>query len=202
MKRILIICLFLLSILAGCSTEEKVIDTGNFEDLEAGIISRKSEYGERIYIKKNAEYFEIEMEEMNPWKIGFFNIDGGEIELVLGVYKESPHHPVMAKRIFFYNLGEGRIIPKYRMSRLSYPFVDYIMYDIDSDGLDEIIAIEIMADGSHALGGYNWRNFSFERSYGSDEILKDVSFTKELPKIIIDDVEYSLYLDSEILRWK
>lgn len=183
--------------------EERTVSTAELEHLGARITTSDGEYGERLHIKNGDGEFTIEMPEMNPWRVEFCNIDGGDPELVLGVYKESPYHPEMAKRIFFYNIGEGKIIPKYRMSRLSYPMEDYILYDIDSDGFDEIIAIELMENGEYALGGYNWRNFSFERSYESKETYKEIKFTGEASaEIIIDGAKYNLYLDEEILRWK
>ena len=107
--------------------------------------------------------YEREFKELNPWKIQTCDVDGNHRrEIALGVYKEASFHPVMAKRPFLYRWDKGDIVPMWRGSRLSRPFEDYIFFDIDADGKDEIIAIERLSDGKKLINSYSWAGFGFE----------------------------------------
>lgn len=100
---------------------------------------------------------------LKPWKIALGDVDGNGIdEISMGVYKESPLHPVMAKRPFIYSFIDGEMQPKWRGSRLSRPFIDYDFYDIDHDGVDELISIEILKEGRNLINVYKWKGFGFE----------------------------------------
>lgn len=174
-----ILWLFLILSMVGCGPKEQVLDRAESNEYVLEIISTGMTYGEKLVIKKGDETYTIEMAEMNPWRVEFCNVDGGEPEVALGVYKESPFHEVMARRIFFYNLDGTALVPKYRMSRLSYPFVDFTMYDLDEDGRDEILAVEWMKDGGQRVGAYEWTNFGFERVYESDPLPEDAHASEE-----------------------
>ncbi|NLK86595.1 MAG: hypothetical protein GX279_03775 [Clostridiaceae bacterium] len=117
----------------------------------------------------------ISLKAFNPWKVQTCDVDGdGMPEVSFGVYKTSRFHPVMAKRPFIYDLHENGISPKWRGSRLSRPFDDYIFSDINSDGADEIVSIEHLADGRKAVNSYAWKGFGFEgigESCAYDDIL-------------------------------
>lgn len=117
----------------------------------------------------------ISLKAYNPWKVQTCDVDGdGTLEVSFGVYKTSRFHPVMAKRPFIYDLHENGISPKWRGSRLSRPFDDYIFSDINSDGADEIVSIEHLADGRKAVNSYVWKGFGFEgigESGAYDDIL-------------------------------
>lgn len=122
---------------------------------------RKSGVEEEIIIK---EIYRNDLSDINPWKVQTCDVDGdGKIEISLGVYKTSPLHPVMAKRPFIYDWVNGGIFPKWRGSRLSRPFDDYVFLDIDSDGKDELISIEYLSDGDKVLASYLWKGFGFEK---------------------------------------
>lgn len=126
----------------------------------------KKEYGEEVIIFKMEEGKEIyrkNFSSLNPWKIVIGDVDGDKIDdISIGVYKKSPLHPVMAKRPFIYSFKDGKIVPKWRGSRLSKPFTDYGFYDIDGDGVDEIVAIEILEDNRKTINTYKWKGFGFE----------------------------------------
>lgn len=108
---------------------------------------------------------------LNPWKLMTGDIDGDGIEEIsIGVYKESPLHPVMAKRPFIYSFDGEQIVPKWRGSRLSRPFEDYLLYDIDKDGVCEIVASERLENGKMLLNSYKWRGFGFEGFKESKEL--------------------------------
>jgi hypothetical protein len=139
--------------------------------------SHESVYGDSLLIityegtggKINVlqKYF---MEELNPWRVQTADVDGdGNIEISLGVYKTARYHPVCDKRPFLYNWHKDGISPKWLGSRLSRPFEDYIFTDIDGDGMDELIAIEMLANGNKVINTYKWKGFGFEGIGQSDE---------------------------------
>ena len=104
---------------------------------------------------------------LNIWKLCQGDLEGdGDPEIGLGVYKKSPHHQVMARRPFFYSLDEGNLKPKFRASRLSLPMEDFILYDIDKDGREEVVSIE-RRDDQYFLAGYHYLNFHLSRDYFS-----------------------------------
>ncbi len=123
-------------------------------------------------LKKN---YEREFNNLNPWKVQVCDVDGDRRkEIALGVYKESEFHPVMAKRPFLYHWEKDDIAPFWRGSRLSRPFEDYIFFDINSDGKDEIIAIERLKDGKRLINAYGWVGFGFE-SIGESMPYEDIT---------------------------
>lgn len=143
------------------------VDGDSNEELLAIEGGGKEFYGDKLVLlsydnglKKN---YEREFKALNPWKIQTCDVDGdGRREIAMGVYKEASFHPVMAKRPFLYHWDKGDIVPMWRGSRLSRPFEDYIFFDIDADGRDEIIAIERLQDGKALINAYRWAGFGFE----------------------------------------
>ncbi len=196
-KQRAILTLFLLMVLlfcVSCTKKERILDETAHDGLTVQIVGKDEVYGEALLLQKETEENRIMMPEMEPWQVDFCNIDEGEVELALGVHKESPYHPVKTRRIFFYTIEDLRLVPKYRMSRLTYPFTDFRMMDIDEDGRDEILALEQMRDGSFVIGGYRWTNFGFERVYASEEMVPEDFFAREQGK--------NLHLNGERIEWE
>ncbi|MDR7856846.1 hypothetical protein [Tissierella sp.] len=140
-------------------------DSNNY--LVTLIGSRWKKYGKEVIIysleDEAKEIYRKDYSELKPWKIVIGDIDGDGMEDVsIGVYKESPLHKVMAKRPFIYSYIKGALQPKWRGSRLSRPFTDYTFHDIDEDGVDEIISIEILEDNRKIINSYKWKGFGFE----------------------------------------
>ncbi|MDI6706238.1 MAG: hypothetical protein QME73_08280 [Bacillota bacterium] len=108
-----------------------------------------------VYSKDMADY--------SPWRIQTADVDGdGAREISIGVYKTARLHPVMAKRPFIYCWdGEG-LRPRWLGSRLSRPFTEYVFGDLDGDGKDEIIAVEVLKDGQNIVQCYGWTGFGFQ----------------------------------------
>ncbi len=124
-------------------------------------------YGENLVIlsfkDKIEEVFRRSFTNMNPWKVQSADVDGdGHMEIAVGVYKKAKFHPVMAKRPFLYDFDGTSLSPKWRGSRLSRPFDDYIFADIDGNGKDEIVAIEFLSNGRKVVNTYYWKGFGFE----------------------------------------
>lgn len=128
---------------------------------------RFSKYGKNVVIfslkGKIVEIYREDFSKLNPWKIVLGDIDGdGSCEISVGVYKKTPFHQVMAKRPFIYSYEDNVLRPKWRGSRLSKPFTDYDFCDIDGDGVDEILAIEVLENKEKVINTYKWEGFGFQ----------------------------------------
>ena len=112
---------------------------------------------------------------LKPWKVQTADVDGDrKKEISLGVYKTARFHPVPAKRPFLYNWEGGGLSPKWLGSRLSRPFEDYIFADLDSDGMDELVSVEVAANREKLINTYKWKGFGFE-GMGESERFQDIS---------------------------
>ncbi len=115
------------------------------------------------YITPEKIKYRIDLAAIKPLKVQLGDVNGdGLNEVAVCVYKTAEFHPIMAKRPFFFNLVDGNLIPMWLGSRLSRPFDDYVLRDIDSDGIDEIVSVEQLEDGKRVLAAYDWRDFGFE----------------------------------------
>ncbi|QZY53585.1 hypothetical protein [Crassaminicella profunda] len=142
------------------------------------------------------ELFRKTFHHLNPWKVQIADVDGdGKKEISIGVYKQTRFHPVMAKRPFIYDWNEG-IVPKWRGSRLSKPFEDYIFADIDDDKMDEIVSIEILKNGKNTVNSYKWKGFGFEG------IGENLSYDK-IYELFKDDENniYARIKNKDQIRW-
>lgn len=163
-----------------------------------------SSYSNRIEIETSGDVYRRDFKGENPlniWKLEVGDVEGdGEMELALGVYKKSPHHKVMAKRVFLYNIVDGRLKPKFRASRLSLPMDDFILYDIDGDGRDEIVSIEIK-DKSYFIAAYHYENFHLPRDYVSKPLVMKPSF-EEKGKVMYDGRTFNLNIIEKEIEMK
>lgn len=169
---------------------------------EYGVVltgSRWKKYGREVIIysvEEEKEIYRKDFSELNPWKIVIGDVDGDKIDdISVGVYKKSPLHPVMAKRPFIYSFIDGKLEPKWRGSRLSKPFIDYTFFDIDKDGIDEIISIEILQDNKKVINTYKWKGFGFEgfiQSKAFDDI-KDLSREEGIIKVQVSEGKDSYF---------
>ncbi|HOR86949.1 MAG TPA: hypothetical protein PLL98_10755 [Bacillota bacterium] len=178
------------------------IDGDSYEELFIIKGNGNAFYGNRLVMlffdKGLEESYEREFMELNPWKVQTCDVDGdNRKEIALGVYKEAAFHPVMAKRPFLYHWEKDDIAPMWRGSRLSRPFEDYIFFDIDYDGRDEIIAIEMLSDGRALVNAYGWAGFGFESIAESavyEEILQIIKQNGDKESLLIQvkkDRQYS-----------
>lgn len=102
-------------------------------------------------------------EGLNPWKLQVADVDAdGKKEIALGVWKKSPKDPIMAKRVFIYNWDGKQMRPKWLGSKLSRRFEDFKFRDINNDGWDELLALEVSPHKPNRVGIYRWKSFGFE----------------------------------------
>jgi hypothetical protein len=129
---------------------------------------------------------------MKPWKIQTCDVDGdGKKEISIGMYKTTKFNPVLAKRPFIYQWTGKDIAPKWLGSRLSKPFEDYIFMDLNQDGKDELVSIEILENGKKVISAYAWKGFGFELIGESSEFqdileIRKINENKEKMKLIIN----------------
>lgn len=139
--------------------------------------SAKEDMDSLGYIPPEKIYYNIDIAGIKPLKVQIGDINGDDVnEIAICVYKTAKYHPVMAKRPFFFNLVEGNLIPVWLGSRLSRPFDDYILYDIDADDIDEIISIERLENDNCVIAAYDWSGFGFEVIAQSEEFEGELSF--------------------------
>jgi len=129
------------------------------------------EYGRNITIllfsNTSAEKLKVkytyQFKEFDVWKVQVADVDGDKKkDISFGAYKKTPLNPVFAKRPFVFNWQDGGISPKWLGSRLSMPFDDYIFQDINGDGIDELISIEVNQQSQKLIRAYRWKGFGFE----------------------------------------
>ncbi|WP_424910921.1 hypothetical protein [Thermovenabulum sp.] len=151
---------------------------------------RNENYGENFIILTLEDGIKLklfeEMKVFNPWKVQIADVDEDEnLEISIGVYKKAELHPVMAKRPFIYGLNEGGLFPKWRGSRLSKPFDDYVFFDIDEDGKDELLSVETVKDGKKITSAYKWKGFGFELFSESSAYDEIDSIVKEEKRVLV-----------------
>ncbi len=137
---------------------------------------------------------------LNPWKLEIGDVDGdGPTEFAVGVWKTSPFDPVMAKRIFVYSWDGETVHPKWLGSRLARRFDDFILCDIDLDGWDELIALEIAESENHRVAAYRWHTFGFEWLGCSEEMpgICGLTVEDEIPIALAESDRFALRLVSD-----
>lgn len=196
--------IFLLLVLLTACSKDAVLDRAENNDVSAEIISQDKKFGYDLKIKSKEKEFVIDVEDLKAWKVDFCNVDGGEIELALGVYKKTPFDPKYAKRCFLYNIDfkNKKLKPKLRISRLYNPIMDFNLCDIDGDSYDEIISIEKNIDGNYLFGVYDWTNFAFQRNHGSIILKEEPKFLDKEKKVEINGEKKELYLEGDEIKWK
>ena len=134
------------------------------------------------YIPSEKVQHSIDLADIKPMKVQIGDINGdGTNEVAICVYKTAEFHPVMAKRPFFFDLVEGNLIPVWLGSRLSRPFDDYVLFDVNADGIDEIVSIEQLENGNRVVAVYEWKGFGFEVLRDLGELEGEARFDFDTP---------------------
>ncbi|MCD7909052.1 MAG: hypothetical protein LUH04_15485 [Clostridium sp.] len=148
----------------------------------------------------------FDLSSIKPLKVMAGDINGdGLAEIGVCVYKTAKFHPVLSKRPFFYDLKDGELESVWLGSRLARPFDDYLLFDLDGDGIDEIVSIESEQNGNKLLALYDWKGFGFEIRAVSDEIQSEVLFLNNTNTrqdgilVNIGNTPYHLRLDGDKL---
>lgn len=124
--------------------------------------------------------YSFDLSLLKPLYVQAGDINGdGKKEISVVVYKETQFHPVPAKRPFFYALTDGTLEKIWLGSRLARPFDDFVLCDMDGDGIDEIISIESTQDGKRVLAEYDWAGFGFDMEAESESLEVPVFFTNK-----------------------
>ncbi len=231
--RQILLCMSISLLLISCnkSSEEKMVDfivgdidgDGTEELLlinavtAEGTLEGIGDYGSHLEIfeeydieedralpKGEAEY-RFDLSGIKPFELQLGDIDGdNQNEIAIQVFKTAKFHQVEVRRPFFYRLGSGNLDPVWLGSRLSRPYEDFILMDIDGDTIDEIIAIEVLEDGSYVLAGYEWKGFGFELRAESKPIQEELSFIKQgiykETELKLGDQSAEILLESEELK--
>lgn len=129
-------------------------------------------------VPKAAEpVYSFDLSQLNPLYVQAGDVNGdGKKEISVVVYKETQFHPVPAKRPFFYALTNGTLEKVWLGSRLARPFDDFVLCDMDGDGIDEIVSIESTQEGEKVLAEYHWAGFGFDMEAQSEYIGTQVVF--------------------------
>ena len=102
------------------------------------------------------------------YKLNIYKVDLGRVndenkfDIAFGVYSIAPWHRTPSKRVFLYKVVDLDLKPKFRCSRLINPMYDFILFDIDGDGFDEVVSIE-KYKGVYSIGVYKQYDLRIER---------------------------------------
>ena len=121
--------------------------------------------------------YSFDFTNMKPLKVQLGDVDGDKrADINIIMYKKVKFHNALAKRPFFYNFYSQKLIPLWLGSRLSRPFDDIILDDIDKDGIAELIAIEELENKNRILSVYKWEGFGFNLFIQGSEEFKKIKF--------------------------
>lgn len=124
---------------------------------------------------------------LNVWKAEAGTVtDEGVENVVLGVYNKSPFHQETEKRVFVYIVKDNELRPRYRASKLSLSFDDFLLYDVDGDGIMEIVTLDNIK-GMNSISAYKLKKMTIYREY----------FSKSYESLSELNVNDSLYVKAE-----
>ncbi len=142
--------------------------------------------GDRIIVLSQADgklerVFTFEDSGQNPWKIETAKLDRNmTLFICIGVWKKTRLDPVFDNRLFVYAWDGKKFIPKWRGSRLSSPFIDFTLADINKDGIYELISLELQKNRLYRIMSYKWNGFGFDalKVMGNDLKIRKLSQMK------------------------
>lgn len=113
----------------------------------------------KINWHKIAQY---DFTEVLPWKIEIGSIDYTDgLQVIMAVNKSTHFDKEQRDRLFVFNWDGEKLYKKWTGSRLGYNLKDfYIMDFLDIKG-DELVAIDVNANGEERILVYYWMDFGF-----------------------------------------
>ncbi|MDR1542087.1 MAG: hypothetical protein LBU32_29745 [Clostridiales bacterium] len=156
----------------GDGAEELIVLTRSGESTPHG------ECGKWLYILSSEDVFlsyrrvisRFDLTAAKPLKVmaGDVNRDGIK-EVSIKAWKTAAFDPQLAQRPFFFNVSRGKLEAVWLGSRLSQPFIDYVLTDFDGDGFEEIVSLEQTRASRQQISAYRWDSFGFVCFARSDE---------------------------------
>lgn len=190
MKRRFVLLILIIAFCATLLSERKeeysVVDEDGRDVLLTIFYPRLSKYSNKINLK-SADYdntfFFKDKYQLNIYKFVYGRLnDENRADIVFGVYNKAPHHRVMARRMFAYNIVDGRLAAKFRCSRFITPMIDFTLYDFDGDGFDEVVTIERYKN-NYSLNIYKQYNLKIER-------ISTLALEKPADKLLLENGVY------------
>jgi hypothetical protein len=95
-----------------------------------------------------------------PWKLAGGDIDGNGLpDFAVGVFKSTHLYPHAHRTVFFFELRDGKVVPKWKGSSLGRPLVDFVYAQVQ--GKPKLVALQRRLDDSLGLFVWSWNRFGF-----------------------------------------
>ncbi len=95
-----------------------------------------------------------------PWALHAGDIDGnGWPDFAVGVFKQTHLYPDPHRTVFFYEIRNGEVVPKWRGSSLGSPLLDFRYAKTDRG--PRLVALQNSLDGETELLVWVWNKFGF-----------------------------------------
>lgn len=141
------------------------------DGMEEGIVfSPGGEQALRIF-RESEEIWRGVPSRWEAWKLVIGDVDGdGVKELLVGVNIRTRFFPNKHRSIFVLGWNGSFAYSRWLGSHMSKPLVDFTALDIDGDGKDELITVEVSSDGRVHLVVYRWVGFGYVVVWQSESV--------------------------------